>query len=129
MSFTEKLKQVFTSFKTYAILIGLALAALISFVFYKNKKAFEFIDLLQNRLKAREEELEALKKVEDEQKKRQEQLELKFQQTLKELEEKHKIEIEKISAAKREELRILLEKYENDPEAQAQHLNQLFDLT
>lgn len=125
----EKLKSVFSSFKTYAIIIGLALAALIAFLFFNNKKAFEFISLLQERLNAKEKELEELKKIEEEQKRKQQEIEAKFQATLEELKEKHKIEIEKIDSAKRQELRRLIEQFQENPEEQSRHLAELFGLS
>jgi alanyl-tRNA synthetase len=107
----------------------LALAALAAFLFFNNKKAFEFISLLQERLNAKEKELEELKKIEEEQKRKQQEIEAKFQATLEELKEKHKIEIEKIDSAKRQELRRLIEQYQENPEEQSRHLAELFGLS
>jgi len=128
MTFKEKLISFFSSFKTYAIIIGLAATALICFLFYKQQKAFEFISILQDRLKAREKELQELKILEEAQAKKQKEIDEKFQATLQELKEKHKIEIESIDAAKKEELKKLIEQYQNNPEEQSRHLSQLFGL-
>lgn len=129
MTLKEKIVQFFKSAYTYLILIGIGLAILVCFLFFKEKKAYELIEFLSNKLKAREQELEDLKKLEIEQKKKQEEIETRFQETLKELEEKHKIELSQINEAKKEELRNILVKYENDPEAQTEHLNELFGLS
>lgn len=129
MALKEKLKTFFSSFKTYAIIIGLALAALVSFLFYKNSKAFEFISLLESRLKAREKELEDLKKLEEEKEKKQKEIEANYEKTLQELKEKHKINLEAIDSAKKEELRRLIVEYKDNPEEQSRHLSELFGLS
>lgn len=128
MTLKEKIINFFKSAYTYLILIGIVFGIVACFLVFKEKKAYELIELLNGRLKAREQELEELKKVETERKKKQEEIEAKFQLTLKELEEKHKIELSQINEAKKEELRNILVKYENDPDAQAEHLNELFGL-
>jgi len=125
----EKIVNFFKSAYTYLVLMGMVFSIIVCFLIFKQKKAYELIELLNGRLKAREQELEGLKKIEAERKKKQEEIEAKFQLMLKELEEKHKIELSQITEAKKEELRNLLIKYNNDPEAQAEHLNELFGLS
>lgn len=125
----EKIVNFFKSVYTYIVLMGIVFGIIVCLLVFKQKKAYELIELLNGRLKAREQELEELKKIEIERKKKQEEIETKFQLTLKELEEKHKIELSQITEAKKEELRNLLIKYDNDPEAQAEHLNELFGLS
>lgn len=128
MSLKEKFIGFFKSAYTYIILIGIGLAILVCFMFFKEKKAYELIELLNWRLKSREEELEKLKKIELEQQKKQQEIETRYQATLQELKEKHAVEIEKISEQKKQELRAIIEQYKENPEEQSRHLSELFGL-
>jgi biopolymer transport protein ExbB/TolQ len=128
MSFKEKVINFFKSAYTYIILVVIGLAILVCFMFFKEKKAYELIELLNSRLKAREQELENLKKIELEQQKKQQEIETRYQAMLQELKEKHAVEIEKISEQKKQELRAIIEQYKENPEEQSRHLSELFGL-
>jgi LPXTG-motif cell wall-anchored protein len=128
MAWKEKAKTILETIKTIFAVVGLVLAAVVALLFFKRKQAEEYLKLLEGRLKSKEKELADLKKIEEQQKLRQQEIDARYQQIIEDLKIRHQIEIEKLNEEKKQELRRLIEMYKDDPEAQAEHLNTLFGL-
>lgn len=123
---TNKILKIFQSFKFYFILILLFLAAFICFLIFNNKKAYEFISLLQQKIEAREKEIQELKIVELERQQKQKEIDDRYQVIIQELKETHRIQIEQISKEKETELKRLIQEYQNNPEGLGSRLEELF---
>lgn len=118
-------KKIWESVKNFFVVFGIICAIAACFLFFNNKKAQEYIKILEGRLQARERELEESQRIERERAQAQAQREKELNDKIKELQEKYNTAIKNIDAATRAALAEAYNIYKDDPVKQATELRRI----
>ena len=101
---------------------------MLCYLFWQQTAAQKLIKVLSDRLKQEEEETLKLKELNALEKTQEEQIQIRYEELIKELKAKHQLEILHISEQKEKEVKELIKKYKDNPDAQASHLRELFGI-
>lgn len=118
-------KKIWEGVKNFFVVFGIICAIAACFLFFNNKKAQEYIKILEGRLQARERELEESQRIERERAEAQAQREKELNDKIKELQEKYNTAIKNIDAATRAALAEAYNIYKDDPIKQAAELRRI----
>lgn len=118
-------KKIWEGIKNFFVVFGIICAIAACFLFFNNKKAQEYIKILEGRLQARERELEESQRIEQERAEAQAQREKELNDKIKELQEKYNTAIKNIDAATRAALAEAYNIYKDDPVKQAAELRRI----
>lgn len=118
-------KKIWEGIKNFFVVFGIICAIAACFLFFNNKKAQEYIKILEGRLQARERELEESQRIERERAEAQAQREKELNDKIKELQEKYNTAIKNIDAATRAALAEAYNIYKDDPVKQAAELRRI----
>jgi predicted Holliday junction resolvase-like endonuclease len=118
-------KKIWEGIKNFFVVFGIICAIAACFLFFNNKKAQEYIKILEGRLQARERELEESQRIEQERAEAQAQREKELNDKIKELQEKYDTAIKNIDAATRAALAEAYNIYKDDPVKQAAELRRI----
>jgi predicted Holliday junction resolvase-like endonuclease len=118
-------KKIWEGIKNFFVVFGIICAIAACFLFFNNKKAQEYIKILEGRLQARERELEESQRIERERAEAQAQREKELNDKIKELQDKYDTAIKNIDAATRAALAEAYNIYKDNPVKQAAELRRI----
>jgi predicted Holliday junction resolvase-like endonuclease len=121
-------KKIWEGIKNFFVVFGIICAIAACFLFFNNKKAQEYIKILEGRLQARERELEESQRIERERAEAQAQREKELNDKIKELQDKYDTAIKNIDAATRAALAEAYNIYKDDPVKQAAELRRILGI-
>jgi hypothetical protein len=121
-------KKIWEGVKNFFVIFGVICAIAACFLFFNNKKAQEYIKILEGRLQTRERELQQAHEIEETRAASQAKREKELNDKIKELQDKYDIAIRNIDAATRAALAAAYERFKDDPVRQAEELRRILGI-
>lgn len=112
----------------YYFAIGsLTVLSVILFVGQQNKVK-NLLGLLQAQSEENRKTIEELRKIKEEEEVKRQQIETKYQETIKEIEKTHREAIANLDRQKKEEIKKLIEQFQDDPDRMAESIHNLLGI-
>ena len=128
LAFKTFMKKVWIWLKNYWYYPVMVLVAIIAWC--SGRRDTEgILKMFEASKESYQKEIEVLKKTQEEEIKKREELVEKHNETLKKIEEDYKIKLDELSSAEKREIKKIVEEHKDDPEGLAERVGDVFGIT
>jgi hypothetical protein len=118
-------KKIWEGIKNFFIIFGIICAIAACYLFFNNKKAEEYIKILEGRIRSRDQELEAARNIETQRQAQQQQREADLNRIIDDLRKQNADLIKEINADTQDAINAAYDQYKDDPEKQAAEIRRI----
>lgn len=121
---------VVASIKKYWYYFAIGTVTVLSVILFvdQQNKVKNLLNLLQVQSEENRRTIEELRKIKEEEEVKRQQIETKYQETIKEIEKTHREAIANLDRQKKEEIKKLIEQFQDDPDRMAESIHNLLGI-
>lgn len=128
LAFKTFVKKAWVWIKNYWYLPVMVVIGVVAFCFGR-RDTEGILKMFEMSKKNYQKEIEVLKKTQEEEIKKRDELMKKHDEALKKIEEDYKIKLDELSSAEKREIKKIVEKHKDDPEGLAKRVGDVFGIT